>query len=100
MRWCFSASRARIDEHGGGVDARAIAVLDQLLAYVKGEYSDERTFVALRAALGGAKRPAYYLAIPPLLFGSVVEHLSAPDRGEGARVFASIIIWGSAPSTT
>jgi glucose-6-phosphate 1-dehydrogenase len=79
-------ARASINEHGGGVDAEAIKVLDGLLKYVKGEYSDDRTFAALHAALSGATRPAYYLAIPPLLFGSVVEHLTKSDRGDGARV--------------
>jgi glucose-6-phosphate 1-dehydrogenase len=79
-------ARASIGEHGGGVDPEAIKVLDGLLKYVKGEYSDAQTFAALHAALGGASRPAYYLAIPPLLFGSVVEHLSKSDCGEGARV--------------
>ncbi len=79
-------ARASIDEHGGGVDADAIKALDGLLTYVKGEYSDAKTFEALHGALGGAKRPAYYLAIPPLLFGSVVEHLSKSDCAAGARV--------------
>jgi glucose-6-phosphate 1-dehydrogenase len=79
-------ARASIAEHGGGVDPDTMKVLDGLLRYVKGEYSDAQTFVALHAALGGASRPAYYLAIPPLLFGSVVEHLSKSDRGIGARV--------------
>jgi len=79
-------ARASIDEHGGGVDADAIKVLDRLLTYVKGEYSDAKTFAALHEALAGAKRPAYYLAIPPLLFGAVVEHLTKADCADGARV--------------
>jgi glucose-6-phosphate 1-dehydrogenase len=79
-------ARASIDEHGGGVDAEAIKALDGLLRYVKGEYSDVKTFDALHEALAGAKRPAYYLAIPPSLFGSVVEHLSKADCADGARV--------------
>ena len=79
-------ARASIDEHGGGVDEDAIKSLDGLLKYVKGEYSDVATFDALREALAGAERPAYYLAIPPLLFGSVVEHLSKADCAAGARV--------------
>jgi glucose-6-phosphate 1-dehydrogenase len=79
-------ARASIDEHGGGVDADAIKVLDGLLTYVKGEYSDAKTFAALHEALAGAQRPAYYLAIPPLLFGAVVEHLTKADCAAGARV--------------
>jgi len=79
-------ARASINEHGGGVDPVAIKALDELLHYVKGEYSDAKTFEALHTALDGANRPAYYLAIPPLLFGSVVEHLSKSDCADGARV--------------
>ena len=79
-------ARASINEHGGGVDPAAIKVLDRLLSYVKGEYSDEKTFMALHEALKGARRPAFYLAIPPLLFGTVVEHLSKSDRDAGSRV--------------
>jgi glucose-6-phosphate 1-dehydrogenase len=79
-------ARSSIDQHGGGVDPDAMKKLERLLFYVKGEYSDLRTFEALHTALKGAQRPAYYLAIPPLLFGSVVEHLSKSDRDAGARV--------------
>lgn len=79
-------ARASIHEHGGGVDPDTMKKLDALLSYVKGEYSDAATFAALHTALRGARRPAYYLAIPPLLFGSVVEHLSKSDRDAGARV--------------
>jgi glucose-6-phosphate 1-dehydrogenase len=79
-------ARASIDQHGGGADPEAMKILDGLLTYVKGEYSDDKTFATLRDALKGAKHPAYYLAIPPLLFGSVVEHLSKSDGATGARV--------------
>jgi glucose-6-phosphate 1-dehydrogenase len=78
-------ARESVEQHGGGVDAEAMKVLDGLLKYVKGEYTDAQTFAALRAALGPAKRPAYYLAIPPALFATVVEHLSKADDSE-ARV--------------
>ena len=79
-------ARASIQEHGGGIDPDAIKVLERLLVYVQGEYAEDRTFAALHEALSGAQRPAYYLAIPPLLFGSVVEHLAKSDRADGARV--------------
>jgi glucose-6-phosphate 1-dehydrogenase len=79
-------ARASIEEHGGGVDPEVIKTLDGLLKYVRGDYSDGATFAALHEALGGADRPAYYLAIPPLLFGSVVEHLAKADCAAGARV--------------
>src|SRR5262249_43993288 len=47
-----------------------------LLRYVDGDYNDPETFRAIREALGAAQRPACYLAIPPALFGLVVEQLA------------------------
>lgn len=79
-------ARASIEEHGGGIDPQAFSRLIELLQYVKGDYSDAATFATLHATLAGAIRPAYYLAIPPLFFGVVVEHLSKSDCASGARV--------------
>jgi glucose-6-phosphate 1-dehydrogenase len=57
-----------------------------LLRYVDGDYRDPRTFQALRAALGEAKAPVHYLAIPPALFGTVVQALGDSGCAEGGRV--------------
>ena len=73
-------------EHNGGVDPAAFEKLSGLLRYVSGDYADPATFQALRKALNGAQRPAHYLAIPPLLFESVVEQLSNAGCAQGARV--------------
>jgi glucose-6-phosphate 1-dehydrogenase len=79
-------ARASIDEHGGGADPETLKVFEKLLQYVKGEYTEGKTFADLHTALGGANRPAFYLAIPPVMFGTVVEHLSKSDVADGARV--------------
>ncbi len=88
--WDLEKLRARahdsIEEHGGGVDPAALARLNGLLRYVDGDYTDLATFEALRKELNGARRPAFYLAIPPLLFETVVEQLAKAGCGEGARV--------------
>jgi len=68
--------RDSVEKHGG-IDAGAFSKLSSLLRYVDGEYADAATFKALKRELGGAQRPAFYLAIPPLLFGKVVEQLGA-----------------------
>lgn len=68
-------ARASIEKHGGA-DAAAVSKLMHLLRYVDGDYAEPGTFVALRKLLGTASRPAHYLAIPPALFGAVVEHLA------------------------
>ena len=60
----------------GGVDPAAFDKLCGLLRYVDGDYNDPATFQAIRKELGSAQRPAHYLAIPPCLFGVVVEQLA------------------------
>jgi glucose-6-phosphate 1-dehydrogenase len=53
---------------------------------VDGDYKDSATFQAIRKELGSAQRPAHYLAIPPVLFGLVVEQLAKSGCTDGARV--------------
>ena len=87
--WNLEQLRARahdsLEKHGG-VDTAALNKLTGLLRYVDGDYADPATFQALRKELNGAQRPAHYLAIPPLLFGAVVEQLAKSGSAEGARV--------------
>jgi len=63
------------DQAGGIDDPAAFDRLMSLLNYVSGDYKDAATFTALKAALGGATRPAFYLAIPPSLFATVIQNL-------------------------
>ena len=70
----------------GGLDEAAFAKLVSLLRYVDGDYADPATFAELRKQLGNAQHPAHYLAIPPVLFGKVVEQLAQADCTGGARV--------------
>jgi glucose-6-phosphate 1-dehydrogenase len=80
-------ARDSLEKFGGGVDEAAFAKLTALLSYVDGDYADAATFAALRKRLGAARRPAHYLAIPPSLFGAVVEQLSKAGCTEkGTRV--------------
>jgi len=78
-------ARASLEQHGG-LDPAAFAKLSSLLRYVQGDNSDPATYKALRQALGNAKQPAYYLAIPPTSLGVVVEQLGKSGSNEGARV--------------
>ena len=61
-------ARESLEQHGE-FDAAAFDKLAGLLRYVDGDYNDPATFQAMRKALGTARRPAHYLAIPPSLFG-------------------------------
>ena len=79
-------ARASLAEHGGGVDEAAFKTLVGRLGYVDGDYGDGDTFVRLRAALGAARRPTHYLAIPPSMFPTVIEQLQRAGLTEGARV--------------
>ena len=60
--------------------------MSRLLRYVDGDYHDASTFQALRQELGSAERPAFYLAVPPALFGLVVQNLACTNCSNGARV--------------
>jgi glucose-6-phosphate 1-dehydrogenase len=87
--WNIDQFRARahdsLEKHGG-VDRTAFDKLYSLLRYVDGDYNDPATFRAIRKELGSCERPAHYLAIPPVLFGLVVEQLGKSGCATGARV--------------
>jgi len=57
-----------------------------LLKYVSGDYRDSITFTAIKDAMGKARRPAHYLAIPPSLFETVISGLGEAKLAEDARV--------------
>jgi len=87
--WTLEQMRARARDSlatHGGVDEAAFDKLVSLLQYVDGDYQDLATFQQLRKALGSAEHPAHYLAIPPSLFGTVVERLGQSGCADGARV--------------
>ena len=87
--WGLDELRARardsVTKHGG-IDPAAFEKLSRLLRYVDGDYRDPATFANLREQLGRAQRPAHYLAIPPTLFGPLVEQLARSGCAKGARV--------------
>lgn len=57
-----------------------------LLAFVGGDYTDQETFSRIREALGTAKNPTHYLAIPPVLFPTIIAQLDQSGCASGARV--------------
>ncbi len=89
-KWSLAHVHKRVKdsiERAGGIDDQgAFDHLLSLLGYVGGDYNDPGTFTALKTALGGARRPAHYLAIPPSLFETVITSLGAADLAEHARV--------------
>jgi glucose-6-phosphate 1-dehydrogenase len=89
-KWSLARLRRRVKdsiERSGGIDSpRALQHLLSLLRYVSGDYNDPGTFTEIKKALGGARRPAHYLAIPPSLFATVIKGLGAAGLADGARV--------------
>src|SRR5436309_1176739 len=87
--WSIEQLRSHVydslKEHGE-VDQAAFEKLCSLLQYVSGDYSNEATYAKLCTALGNSKRPLYYLAIPPSMFGSVVQGLQQSGCAKDARV--------------
>jgi len=87
--WNLEQFKARakdsVEQHGG-LDPEGFAKLNSLLEYVDGDYNDLATFTQVRQLLGGAKHPIHYLAIPPFLFGKVLEQLKTSGCSDGARV--------------
>jgi len=87
--WSIDQFRARardsVEKHGG-VDPAAFEKLSRLLRYVSGDYNDPETFEAIGRELMGAERPAYYLAIPPVLFEEVVKQIEKLCHAKEPRV--------------
>jgi glucose-6-phosphate 1-dehydrogenase len=89
-KWSLERLHKRVTDsikRSGGIDnRRAFQHLLSLFKYVSGDYKDPNTFAAIKTALGRARRPAYYLAIPPSLFETVIQELGAANLAQHARV--------------
>jgi glucose-6-phosphate 1-dehydrogenase len=73
-------ARESIAATGEPVDEDVFSRFSKRLSYVPGDFSDADTFKRVGEAMGGVKAhgaeaPAYYLEIPPSLFGTVVSGL-------------------------
>jgi glucose-6-phosphate 1-dehydrogenase len=92
--WSLDRLKRRVTDSirhalGGQIGNGDQRVLDGLLSrikYVSGDYTDPSTFAAIREALGRARRPAHYLAIPPALFETVIRGLGTAGLAKDARV--------------
>ena len=73
-------------QQSGDYDEQSFAKLAGLLRYVDGDYADPETFNKLKSAIGLAKSPIHYLAIPPGMFASVVQGLQKCGCSDNGRV--------------
>ena len=70
----------------GQFEEETFAKFLHLLAFVGGDYTDPNTFHRVREALGSAQNPTHYLAIPPVLFPTIIEQLEQSGCAKGARI--------------
>ncbi|MBU0753117.1 MAG: glucose-6-phosphate dehydrogenase [Gammaproteobacteria bacterium] len=87
--WNLDRLRARVHDclkSRSDFDAAAVARLSDLLRFVDGDYDDPGTYDRLCAALAGAQRPLFYLAIPPSMFPAVVGGLGGLPCAADSRV--------------
>jgi glucose-6-phosphate 1-dehydrogenase len=70
----------------GDPDEDVFGRLAARLTYVQGDYADADTFKRVGEALGEAKRPVFYLEIPPSLFATVVQGLGKAGLTENAHL--------------
>jgi glucose-6-phosphate 1-dehydrogenase len=89
-KWSMERLHKRVTdsiERSGGIDdKRALQHLLSQLKYVSGDYKDPGTFTGIKEVLGKSRRPAYYLAIPPSLFETVIKSLGTANLAQNARV--------------
>jgi glucose-6-phosphate 1-dehydrogenase len=79
-------ARAAIVGSGEKLDEDVFARFAARLSYVSGDFSDPATFDRVKAAIGDARSPVFYLEIPPFLFGPVIKGLAHAGLTKNARV--------------
>jgi glucose-6-phosphate 1-dehydrogenase len=79
-------ARTSIVGTGEDLDEEVMRRLADRLSYVAGDFGKVSTYAAVAKAIEGAKRPAFYLEIPPFLFGTVVKGLAEAGLTKNGRV--------------
>ena len=80
-------ARDGIEQFGDGpIDDTIFNRFAERLQYVVGDYADLDSFHRLRKAIGDAKHPLHYLAVPPSLFPLVTANIAAGGCADGASV--------------
>jgi glucose-6-phosphate 1-dehydrogenase len=75
-----------IEASGEPIDDEVFDRFADRLSYVRGDFSDPATYQDVAKAIGSAKKPVFYLEIPPSLFGMVIKGLADAGLTESARV--------------
>ncbi|MGH9261082.1 MAG: glucose-6-phosphate dehydrogenase, partial [Acidimicrobiales bacterium] len=78
--------RESIEGTGEQIDPTVFDRFAARLSYVQGDFADPATYERVGKAITGAKRPVFYLEIPPFHFGTVVKGLAEAGLTTSARV--------------
>ena len=78
-------ARQSIIAAGETLDEEVFQRFAQRLHYVSGDFGDDQTYERVAKELGEARNPAFYLEIPPVLFGEVVAGLAKAELLAGGR---------------
>ncbi len=70
----------------GDFDPECFEKMASLMRFANGDYGEPDTYANLKTALGLAKRPIHYLAIPPSMFPRVLQGLAQSGCAQDARV--------------
>jgi glucose-6-phosphate 1-dehydrogenase len=79
-------ARECIEGTGEQIDAAVFERFAARLSYVSGDFTDAATYAHVKAAIGDAHSPVFYLEIPPSLFGPVIASLAGAGLTQQARV--------------
>jgi len=79
-------ARESIEGTGETIDPQVFERFTDRLSYVQGDFGDDATYARVGEAIDGARRPVFYLEIPPFLFGRVVKGLSEAGLTQTGRV--------------
>jgi glucose-6-phosphate 1-dehydrogenase len=79
-------ARESIEACGETIDDALFDRLAQRMSYVGGDFGDAATYQRVKAAMGDARSPVFYLEIPPFLFGNTIKGLHDAGLTGSARV--------------
>jgi glucose-6-phosphate 1-dehydrogenase len=79
-------AREALEETVGAFDREVFARLAARMRFVPGDYGEAETYRRLGQAMGEARRPVFYLEVPPAIFAPVVAKLGEAGLVDGARV--------------
>ena len=78
-------ARKSIVDAGVDVDETVFARFSSRFTFVHGDFADAGTYARVKAAMGDAKAPMFYLEVPPALFAMVIEGLHSAGLTENSR---------------